>query len=67
MKGEKTMVCIKKYVVGYREKKSKDKKWQVIGMPFNKKPTKSKLDKLGFSYMWSKGNEFKIQKICARK
>ena len=49
------------YVVGSR--KRGQKKWDVIGMSFKIKPTKSKLKKMGFNYMWSKGREFRIQKI----
>lgn len=49
------------YVVGSRKKGQKE--WSIIGMPFRTKPTKSKLEKMGFSYMWSRGREFKIQKI----
>jgi hypothetical protein len=49
------------YVVGYRKKGQRE--WGIIGMPFKTRPTKTKLKRMGFDYMWSKGNEFRIQKL----
>jgi hypothetical protein len=52
------------YVVGYKKKDAtKEDKWNVVGMPFTKKPSKAYLKRLGFEYMWKDGNIFKIQKL----
>jgi len=48
------------YAVLFRERKRKPEEWRMIGIYFDDKPTKERIEKMGFGFIYEDGYEMKI-------